>query len=583
MTSPQALSQAQLLELLAQKDQQLCELDMVVQTKDALIEELTQERDEYKLAFNKLLEQRFRHRSERYIESPDQLRLDLGDTAEAADAALGLAEAVEDWESSAGEQGRRKKPRRKRNEKLPEHLPRYEVTAEVPESLKVCPTHGERQLLPESMWDRTETLEFERPKLKVRVTLYPKYACNGAPPCGIASPERPTGISEGNKYDSSVAAEIITGKYGYHLPLYRLQDYFAGSGWTPLRSTQCKILANSIFVLQPLLDYFQRKVQGDFAVGCDDTSVTLLYPKTIPAFNLDDPKQRRMHEVFEKALRENQPSITGKMWAYRGVDVKLNVFDFTVSRHRDGPQWFFADYQGTLLGDCWHGFEAIAVASEGRIARAACNVHARRKFENSTSYPEDRKQWMRWYQQLYEIEGRGKSLSTDDRRQLRQQEAKPIWDTMATWLEEVEKRTAQVVLPKSDLAKALQYVRNHYTELTRYLDDGRLPADNNDTEQLMRQVALGRKNWLFAGSVEGGERSAGFLTLVSSAIRNDLDVWSYVKDVLDRLLAGSTDYEALLPWNWGTAHPEAIRQYRVEERRERSTSKAARRVGRRRR
>ena len=139
-----------------------------------------------------------------------------------------------------------------------------------------------------------------------------------------------------------------------------------------------------------------------------------------------------------------------------------------------------------------------------------------------------------------------------------------------------------MILPKSDFGKGLQYVRNHFVELRRYLDDPGLPCDNNETEQLMKQVKLGRKNWLFAGSVLGGERSAGFLTLVSSAHRNDLDVWIYVKDVLDQLLAGSTDYEALLPWNWAANHPEAIRQYRVEERRERSVRRAAKRSQRRR-
>lgn len=594
MTTPELLSKAQLLELLDEKEQelqskdvelrshreQLREQDIAIQTKDLEIEQLTQERDDYKLAYNKLLRQRFRNRSERYLDNPDQLRLDLGDTDEAADAALGLAEAVEDLELTIPEH-RRRKPRKKRDERLPAHLPRYEVTADVPAGVKSCPTHGERTLLPESMWDRTETLEFERPKGKVRVTKYPKYACSDHPECGIASPERPTGIVEGNKYDSSIAAEIITGKYSYHQPLYRLQDYFAGIGWTPSRSTQCNILGNVFFILQPLLEFFKRTVQTDSVVGCDDTSVTLLYPKNIPKFDLDDPKQRRIQEVFEEALKSNEPSINATMWAYRGVNVKLNVFDFTVSRHRDGPELFFEDYKGTLLGDCWHGFEAIAVASGGQILRAACNAHARRKFEDSTSYPDERRQWMRWYQQLYDIEDCGKSMSPEERLELRQREARPIWDAMQVWLAKVRERTSNVILPKSDFAKALQYVRNHFTELTRYLDDGRLPIDNNDTEQLMKQVALGRKNWLFAGSVFGGERSAGFLTLVSSALRNDLDVWAYVKDVLDQLLAGSTDYESLLPWNWGASHPEAIRQYRVEERRDRSRRKQAKRAARR--
>lgn len=590
-----SLPKPQLLELLARQSQtladkdtelesqrqQLRQQDIALQTKDKTIEQLAQERDEYKLAFNKLMQDRFRNRSERYIGSPDQLRLDFGDTDEAADAALGLADAVDEAEQIIPEH-RRRRPRKKRNEKLPDHLPRYEVTASVPDEIKVCPIHGERTLLPESMWDRTETLEFEPPKLRVRVTKYPKYACDDEPECGIASPERPTGIVEGDKYGSSIAAEIITGKYGYHLPLYRLQDYFAGSGWTPSRGTQCNILANVDFILEPVLDLFRRTVQSDSAVGCDDTGVTLLYPKTIPKFDVSDPKGRRMQEVFEEALKQNKPSINAKMWAYRGVNIKLNVFDFTVSRHRDGPELFFAGYKGTLLGDCWHGFEAISAASNGRILRAACNSHARRKFEQSTSYPDDREVWMRWYQQLNDIEDRGKLMSNEERLALRQLEAEPIWAAMEAWLLEVKERTSNVILPKSDFAKALQYVRNHWTELKRYLGNGCLPIDNNETEQLMKQVALGRKNWLFAGSVAGGERSAGFLTLVSSALRNDLDVWVYVKDVLDQLLAGCTDYEPLLPWNWAAAHPEAIRTYRVEERQQRSVRRQAKRAARRR-
>lgn len=575
-----SLSKQQLAAEVAAQRERLRQLDIELQTKDEKIARLEQERDEYRLAFDKLMQERFRNRSERYIDNPDQLRLDLGDTDEAADAAAGLADAIEDQQQTIPEHQRRK-PRKKRDERLPAHLPRYEVIARASDEEKTCPTHGERTLLPESMWDTTETLEFERPRLKVRVTKYPKYACQDKPECGIGSPERPLSIVEGNKYAPSVAAEIITNKYSYHLPLYRQQDYFGGCGWVPSRSTQSNILANSFAIADPLLEFFKRTLQTDDIVGCDDTGLTLLYPKTLPPFDVNDPKQRRMQEVFQKALDGNQASINAKMWAYRGVNIKLNVFDFTVSRHRDGPELFFADYEGTLLGDCWHGFEAITVASQGRILRAACNVHSRRKFEDSTAYPDDRKQWLRWYQQLYDIEDRGRPLSLEERLALRQSEAKPIWDAMAIWLEEVEQRTSNVVLPKSDFAKALQYVRNHFVELRRYLDNARLPMDNNETEQLMKQVALGRKNWLFAGSVLGGERSAGFLTLVSSAHRNDLDVWVYVNDVLEQLLAGTTDYEPLLPWNWAALHPEAIRQYRVEERRERTVRRAAQRADRR--
>jgi transposase len=558
------------------RDAELRRRDIQLQEQQLALEKVQKKYESLQLAYNNLLLQRFGNRSERYIENPDQLRIDFGNTDQAADAAVGLADAVEDLEQTIPEHTRRR-PRKKRDESLPEHLPRYEVVADVPEAEKNCPTHGQRTQLPESMWDQTETLEYQPPKLNVRVTKYPKYACENEPQCGITSAERPTSIVEGNKYDTSIAAEIITGKYSYHLPLYRLQDYFGGCGWTPSRSTQYNILSNTHFVIQPLLEFFKGTVQSDPVVGTDETRVTLLFPKAMPNFDLQDPKERRMHEVFTEALEKKKPSINGRMWAYRGASVGLNVFDFTVSRHRDGPQLFFADYEGTLLGDCWSGFEAISVASGGRIVRAACNAHARRKFENSIAYPDERKLWLRWYRELYDIEDRGKELSPDQRLELRQTEAAPIWDDIASWLDEVNDRTSNVILPQSDLGKALQYVRNHFTQLKHYLQDPAVAIDNNLTEQLMRQVAVGRKNWLFAGSVAGGERSAGFLTLASSALRNDLDVWLYIKDVLDQLLAGRTDYEPLLPWNWAQVHPHAIRTYRVEERKTRTERKIEKR------
>ena len=225
---------------------------------------------------------------------------------------------------------------------------------------------------------------------------------------------------------------------------------------------------------------------------------------------------------------------------------------------------------------------------------------------------------MDWFQVLFDIESRAKSLSNDERLSLRQSEAQTIWDAMRAELDAVEERTEQVILPKSDLRKALRqqkakpiwqqmeaelqaladrtekvilpksefgkainYLRNHWIELTRYLSDPKLPIDNNECEQLMRQVGLGRKNWLFAGSVVGGERNAGFLTLTSSAHRNDLDVWAYINDILQRLLAGQTNYEPMLPWNWATEHPDSIRVFRQDERRERQQRKQSTRAKRR--
>jgi transposase len=571
MQDPATLSKQELLDLLTEKEQQhLVATDTIRQLEAKL--------DAKEKAYLKLWQERFAAKSERYIADPDQLRIDFGDTNEAADATDGLQDAIEEADLIPAHL--RRKPKKK-GRGLPAHLPREIEIVDVDESEKTCDTHGEKQLLPESMWDVREKLIAIPPSYKVLVRKYQKYACQGQPECGIVSPERPTGIVEGDKYDTSVAAQIVSHKYAYHLPLYRLQDMFAGSGWTPSRSTMLNILIGCHFILEPLLAYFRQTVLGDSIVACDDTGVTLLYPKVPPEFDLNNPKQKRAAEVYAKALAENKPSINAKMWAYRGANVKLNVFDFTVSRHRDGPDSFFENYTGTILGDCWHGFGAIAAESEDRIVRAACNSHARRKFEDATDYPADRRKWMQWYQDLFDVETEAKGLPDDQRTALRQAKAKPIWDLMRAEFDSIDDRTEQVVLPKSDLRKALNYLRNHWTELTRYLDDPKLAIDNNECEQLMKQVGLGRKNWLFCGSLAGGERNAGFMTLVSSAHRNDLDVWAYVNDILKRLLAGETDYEPMLPWNWAAAHPGSIREFRRDERRDREVRKQQKRANRR--
>jgi len=138
-----------------------------------------------------------------------------------------------------------------------------------------------------------------------------------------------------------------------------------------------------------------------------------------------------------------------------------------------------------------------------------------------------------------------------------------------------------MTLPKDKFGEALTYLRNQWEALQLYSSDGRLPVDNNEVEQLMKQVATGRKNWLFIGSVAAGERAAAMLTLVSSAVRNDLDVFAYIKDVLDQLLSGSTDHEPLRPDRWAASHPESLRSYRQQGRRDRADAKRLRRARRR--
>ena len=457
----------------------------------------------------------------------------------------------------------------KRNESLPACLPRIEKVIEGDETQKNCPEHGERKVIG---YDTTETLVHKRPELYVLVRKYAKYACPSNPECGVASPERPTSLVEGDRYDTSVAVAVVEAKWFQHLPIYRHQDIFAGSGWTPSRSTLVNLVGKVDFVVTPLVAYMTHLVQQDIGVGIDDTSCRMLLPKVPPEAVAGDAKSQRLAEKVAETLAKGESSLLAKMWVYSGLHLaRYNIFDFRVSRHRDGPDDFFGDSRGCIVqGDCFSGNLSVVVHSDERLRFAACWSHARRKVVEATTYRKECEVLLGMIQALYDIETRGKDLSWQDRQALRERESTVVLKAMRDWL---DSRPLQDVLPKSDFAEALRYIHNHWEALNVYVHDGRIPIDNNAVEQLMKQVAMGRKAWLFVCSVAGGEQSARMMTLVSSARRHDLDVGLYLKDVLDQLLAGCTDYQRLLPDVWKQSHPEAIRQYRVEERRDKAERK----------
>ena len=480
------LSKQQLIELvetcdkeLAANQQELAETKLELLREKDISRQLTEQKRQLEKELIQAFRDKFGRKSERYIADPDQLRIDFGDTDQGANTADGLCEAVEEADLIPAH--RRRKPKKK-DRSLPAHLPRVETIVDVPVEAKTCPQHGEKTLLPETMWDVREKLVMIPAKFEAHVFKHKKYACQNQPQCGSASTERPTGIVEGDKYDTSVATQIITHKYGCFMTLYHLQNLFAGGGWTPSRGLMLNILTGCHFIIEPLMVYFKQQLLTDRVIACDDTGTTLLYPKVLPDFDLDDPRQARAAEVYEKALSENKSSINAKSWAYRGQTVKLNVFDFTVSRHRDGPELFFENYSGTILDDCWHGFESIALTSGGKIARAAYNAHARRKFERLTDYPADRKKWMDWFWELYDFESEAKEqvLVGEALLSHRRRYQRPVWERMRVELDSIEQRVEQVVLSKSDFHKALTYVLNHWDELTRYVGDAELPIDNNE-------------------------------------------------------------------------------------------------------
>lgn len=499
--------------------------------------------------------------------SPDQQWLPFENDAEFL-AARAEAEAEAKVVIQTFTVEREVRKRKPRNESFPDHLRREEQTVPAPESVLHCATHGDRTLVG---YDETQTLVYQPADLFVRVTKYPKYACAGHPDCGIGAPERPTSLVEGNRYDTSVAATIVEAKWFHYLPIYRHQDLFAGAGWMPSRSTLLNIVQQVEFVIDPLVAFMKQGVQQDMGVGLDDTSCRLLIPKVLPVVTAGDLKTQRLLEKIAEARAKGEGSLLAKMWVYSGLHhAPYNIFDFRVSRHRDGPDEFLRNSHCKVQADCFSGNTSVIVHSDGRLEFVACWSHARRKVKKAEMHRAEADTLEAMIHALYDIETRGKNLSWEARQELRQRESTVVLRAIEKWMDSTP---LAMILPKSDFAEAVRYIRNHWEALNAYVRDGRVPIDNNSVEQLMKQVALGRKAWLFMGTVEAGERSAKIMSLVSSARRHDLDVWAYIKDVLDRLLAGETDYRQLLPDVWKQSHPDAVRTYRAQERQDKADRK----------
>lgn len=530
-----------------------------------LSDELRKSRDQLEALIRRL----FGRQSERF-DDVDQLKFEFATPEQAADAREGIEQACDENNNTG--KPKPKPRRRKRSERFPESLERKQVLIDLSDEEKEGLTRiGE---------DIVETAHYRRPIVYILQKIYPKYVRSGDPDAGVMQMPRPESLIAGDRYDTSFAAEIIAAKFSYHMPIYRQEDLFAGCGITISRSSLLNIQEAAAKLIRPFAAYLADLVRTDHCIGSDDTGVLLLLPKDIPKIDEDDPKSRRASEVIAKAKAENAKSVRAKMWAYRGVSVPINVFDFTVSRHRDGPDLFLIDrdYEGTLLGDCYGANTGIHMRSNGLVVHAACVAHARRKAEYALgNHREHATALLKCFNRLYDLEDQCRYMEPDARLAFRQEHAAPIWTLLRSYLE----NEMSSVSTKEKIGEAKGYLLNQWDGLVKYLEDGRIPIDNNECEQLMKQVALGRKNWLFIGSVAAGYRTADLMTLCSSAIRNDLDVYAYIKDVLDQLLSGSKDYASLRPDVWAKSHPESVRHYRAEERRQRNARRDRARLDRR--
>lgn len=430
--------------------------------------------------------------------------------------------------------------------KLPHHRHEHDLSPEE----KCCADCGrDKDRIGE---DVTTVLEYVPSKLEVHEHVRPKYACRYCKN-GVSSPPPPPRPLKRGLAGPGLLAQVIVDKYGDHLPLYRQEDIFTRHGLYLARSTLCDWVMDAATLLKPLYDLQKTLLLQAEVLWTDDTTVTL--------------------------LGGDAGSCQGRYWTYIGADQHpYSVYDFTRSRQRDGPQTFLKTFCGYLHADAYAGYDAIYLGTDAKVLEVACWGHARRKFyEARSNYPRPAHQVLEWIRQLYDIEDRARSLSNEARRVLRVAAANPVLDKIEAYLPEL----AVTLPPKCALAKAVTYARNQWQALRRYSSDGRLTIDNNISEHTLRQQAIGRKNWLFVGSEQAGEKSAILYTILAGAKRHYLEPWAYVRDVLLRLNAAAASVEDLLPDRWAATHPEHQLTHRLEESRRKAAAQQARRQHRR--
>jgi transposase len=530
----------------AQSEQQVAELNRVLDETAASYQELQQTHaatlDE--LAWYKRWT--FGRRRERFTEDAGQGHLfDLDpDLPAGADHPEPASSDNQDLEV----RGHRR--RRKKREIDWDTLPQIHHAHDLPEAEKNCSCCGRR--MDRIGEDITRELELQPAKLEAHIHTRPKYACRRCKE-GVRAAPLPQRPIPGGIAGPGLITEVIVGKLGDHLPLYRLEDILARYGVYISRSTLCDWVKFTAELFRPLHDLQRERVLQSSVMWTDDTHVTV--------------------------LGGAQGSFRGYFWTYIGDQHHpYSVYDFTNSRCRAGPAGFLESYSGYLHADAYTGYDAMFVDVGSGVIEVACWAHTRRKFFDAVnSSPREAHQVLEWIRQLYDIEDRACEWPVDARREFRARESNLVLDRIEAYLAELAPR----VLPKSSLAKAVTYARNQWKALRRYTGDGRLTIDNNVSERTLRHQAIGRKNWLFLGSEAAGPRAAVLYTILAGAKRHRIEPWAYVRDLLLRLHADDLRLEEMLPDRWAAAHPEAILTHRLEESRARAARTQRRRAHRR--
>lgn len=412
---------------------------------------------------------------------------------------------------------------------LPKHLPREEI---VHPGACSCPNCG--GTLRRIGADVTETLDYLPGRFKVVRHVREAFSCRLCETV-VQTPAPNHAIARG-RAGPGLLAHIVVSKFDDHLPLYRQAEIYARDGVDLETSTLSGWVGATAAVLAPLVEVLRRDVMGSDVLHGDDTPVPVLAPGA-------------------------GKTKTGRLWTYvrderphGGERPPAAMFFYSPDRKGDHPVAHLKEFVGVLHADGYAGFNSLYEA--GRIGEAACWAHVRRKFfdVHAANGSVIAKEALDRIGALYGVETAINGMPPEERRRQRQVQSKPIADALKSWAKEISPKLSG----RSELAAACRYMLARWLALSRCFEDGRLSLDNNAAERALRGVAIGRKNYLFAGSDRGGERAAAMYSLIETAKLNGIDPEAYLRDVLARIADHPNNRIAeLLPWNWHPAEQTA--------------------------
>jgi transposase len=487
---------------LIEQSETTAQLQAQLAEKDLKIRALTLE-----LAHHKRI--RFANKSEAF--SPEQR--ELFQESWNTDLAAMQAQVEQLAQAVSGKRAPRKSAGR---QPLPEHLPRI-VHRHEPASC-ACGQCGKE--LVKIGEDISEQLDVEPARFFVHRHIRPQYACRA---CETVTAEPiPAAVIDGSLGAPGLHAWIVTQKFLDHLPLYRIEQISERQGVAIARSTLAEWVGRIGVALQPLADRLGELLRERLILHADETPVPQL-----------DPGQGKTRKAY--------------LWAYRGNDLDAGspiiVFDYQASRSGSHARNFLQDWRGHLMVDDYGGYKALF---QNGITELGCWAHARRKFFDlhaAGSSPIAAEALHR-IGVLYAIEREGKALDADGRKRLRQEQAQPKLEALHAWL----LATRKTVAKGSGIARAIDYSLKRWPALVRYAGEGNLPIDNNPIENAIRPIAIGKKNWLFAGSERAGKRAAAIQSLLGTAKLNGLEPYAWLKHTLEQLPAWpNSRIDELLP------------------------------------